>query len=300
MNIINQKWKPMKMRVLLFFLITSSIFAAEKTETVDTSNLVLIDQIEVIVYGADVELITKSDMDRPSLGGGFRTKDELIFECQVLLDAKKHNLPQDDEAVDAYLAQIQREHNLSQKELEEIFTASGYTIEEGRQQLQRMQTINTMLDIKIRSNLIVPRKDVEEYYENNPTIIEATYTLERAVVPQSKKMSADKQYSVLVTYAQTGKGVAGITWSEPFTMNHSDIAHNKQFIYTMEVGEISLPHLVNGGFELFRLVEKTPEAIKSLEESYRDIVDILRRPKYEELMEKYKESLSKNSSVVYL
>jgi parvulin-like peptidyl-prolyl isomerase len=267
---------------------------------VDTTNFILVDQIEDVVYGQeDLEIITKSDIDRPSLGGGFRTKDEIIFEREVLLDAKKHHIPQDEEAIDAYLAQIQRENNLSEKELEEIFTNSGYTLEEGREQLQRMQTINTMLDVKIRSNLIIPRKDVEEYYKNNPTIIEATYTLQRAFVAQSPKMSAEKQLDVLTKYAKTGKGASGIVWSDPFTVNHSDIAASKQFIYDMEPGQMSVPQEVSGGFEMFKLVEKTSEIVKSLEDSYREIVDILRRPKYDELMEKYKDALMKNASIVY-
>src|SRR5438477_911811 len=250
----------MKVRILLFnLLISSSIFAENNEDIVDTSNLVLIDQIEVVVYGQDVEIITKSDLDRPALGGGFRTKEEIVFEKEVLLDAKKHHLPQDEEAIDAYLVQIQREHNLSSDDLENIFTSSGYTIQEGREQLQMMQTVNTMLDIKIRSNVIVPRKDVERYYQENPVIIEATYTLERAFVPQSPKISSEKQYKVLVEYSQGLKKVAGIVWSEPFTLNHSDIAESRDFIYMMEPGNISLPLLVNGGFELFRLVEKTPE-----------------------------------------
>lgn len=288
----------MKTRITILSLIFFSAFASEQVD-VDMSNLVLIDQIEVVVYGQDVEIITKSDIDRPALGGGFRDKEEIVFEREVLLDAKKHHLPQDEEAIDAYLAQIQREHNLSQEQLEEIFTSSGYTIEEGREQLQMMQTINTMLDIKIRSNLIVPRRSVEEYYQNNPTVIEATYTLQRAFVPQSEKISSEKQYKALVRYSKTGKGASSITWSDPFTLEHSEIAESKQFIYTMQPDEISLPYEVNGGFELFKLVEKTEEQIKSLEDSYREIVEILRRPKYEELMEKYREHLSQISSVVY-
>jgi hypothetical protein len=289
----------MKMRTLLFCLLISSPIFGENENPNDQQNLILIDQIEVVVYGQDVEIITKSDVDRPALGGGFRGKEEIIFEREVLLDAKKHHLPQDEETIDAYLAQIQREHNLSAEQLEEIFTSSGYTIEEGREQLQMMQTINTMLDIKIRSNLIVPRRQVEQYYNDNPTAIEATYTLQRAFVPQSAKASADKQYKILVQYAKTGKGVAGIVWSDPFTLAHSEIAESKDFIYTMQPNEISLPRLVNDGFELFKLVEKTPESVKSLEDSYREIVEILRRPKYEELMEKYREHLSQISSVVY-
>jgi len=285
------------MHILVLSLFVSSIIYADE---VDTSSFVLLDQIEVVIYGQeDVEIITKSDIERPSLGGGFRTKDEIVFEREVLLDAKKHHLPQDDEAIDVYLVQVQREHNLSEEDLENIFTSSGYTIEEGRQQLQMLQTVNTMLDIKIRSNLIVPRRDVEEYYRNNPSLIEATYTLERAFVPQSKTMSRTALYNLLVKYTETGKGVSGIVWGDPFTINHSDVAESKQFIYTMNPGKVSLPQEVAGGFEIFRLVGKTPETVKSLDESYREIVDILRRPKYEELMESYRQSLLNSASVVY-
>ena len=284
----------------MFLLVVSSVIHAHEIGGVDTSNFILLDQIEVVIYGQeDVEIITKSDIDRPSLGGGFRTKEDIVFEREVLLDAKKQHIHQDEEAIDAYLAQMQREHNLSEKELEEIFTASGYTIQEGREQLQMMQTVNTMLDVKIRSNLIVPRRDVEEYYKNNPTIIEATYTLERAFVSQSKKISHNAQRNVLVKYAEAGKGVSGIVWGDPFVINHSDVAESKNFIYTMESGQISSPQEVYGGFEMFKLVEKTPETVKSLEESYREIVDILRRPKYEELMEKYRQFLLQSASVVY-
>jgi len=270
----------------------------EEAAEIDENNLILIDQIEAIVYGQEAAIITKSDLDRPSLGGGFSTLEDLIFNEQIFLDAIKHHIPQDQETVDAYLTQIQREHNLSAEQLEEIFTNSGYTLEEGRQQLQKMNMINTMIDIKIRSNVIIPRKDVEEYYKNNPTIIEATYTLQHAFVPQSKKLSSQKQYDLLVKYAKTGKGVKGISWGEPFTIHHADIAASKRFIYTMELNQISLPQIVSGGFELFKLIEKTPERIKTLEESYRDIVDILRQPKYQELLREYREHLANSTAVI--
>jgi hypothetical protein len=289
----------MKKYLLVWSLLVPISSAANNKEMIDPSQLVLVDQIEAIVYGSQVEIITKSDLDRPALGGGFRTIEEIVFEREVLLDAKKHNLPQDEEAVDEYLAQIKREHNLSPEQVEEIFTSSGYTIEEGREQLQAMQTINTLLDVKIRSNLIIPRKEVEEYYRNNPIIIEAAYTLERAFVPQSPRLNSAQQYKILQKYAETSSGIKGITWSEPFTIEHGDVAENKNFIYGMEIGQISSPHLVSGGFELFRLVDKREQSVKSLEDSYRDIVDVLRRPKYEELMEKYRQQLSKQCSVVY-
>jgi PPIC-type PPIASE domain len=288
------------MKTKSIFVSLSFTFLLVAHNAQEQPELFLIDKIEVVVFGKeDVEIITKSDVDKPSLGGGFRSKEDVIFEKEVLLDAKQHKIPDDEEQVDAYLAQIQRENNLSPSDLEDIFTASGYTLEEGRQQLQVMQTVNTMLDVKIRSNLIVPRRDVEHYYNEHPAMIEAAYTLERLFVPQSKKMSKNDQRRQLVTLSLNKKEMKNAQWSEPFTIGHSDIAENKHFIYAMEPGDISAPQAVDGGFELFRLAEKIPQRLRTLEESYREITDILRRPKYEELMLKYREQLARNSSVVF-
>jgi len=272
-----------------------------EVENQDNSNFELLDQIDVVIVGHDnTEIITKSDLDRQSLGGGYRSQDDIIFEKVVLLDAKKHQIPNDPEAVDAGFAQMQREHNLTQEDIEEIFKASGYTYEEGREQFQVMQMVNTMLDIKVRSNLIVPRRDVEVYYNEHPEVVEATYTLERLFVPFSSTVSKQKQKQKIVHSIKTKKTVLDAQVGVVFTLNHSDIAPKKRYIYTMEVGDISLPEEVAGGFEMFRLVSKTPEYRKSLEEMYRDIVDILRRPKYEELLEKYREQLLNNVSIIEL
>lgn len=267
----------------------------------EPSNLVLLDQIEVVVFGQkDVEIITKSDIDRPALGGGYRTKGDIVFERSVLLDAKKHDMPNDEEAVNAGIEQMKREHDLSDDDLEAIFKASGYTLHEGRQQFQTMQMINTMLDVKVRSNLIVPRRDVESYYNQHPEVVEAHYTLERLFIPFDQKKSKMRQRRELEKYVSDGVGSIALESGFIFTINHSDISEQKQFIYTMEPGQLSQPQEIAGGFELLRLVEKVSEYIKTLDERYRDIVDILRRPKYEELMEKYRNKLMEQVSVIYL
>jgi len=267
----------------------------------ESESLILLDEIKVVIVGHDdTEIITSSDFDRQNLGGGFRTQDDLVFEKMVLIDAKKHQIPNDPEAVDAGFTQMQREHNLTMDDIEMIFKSAGYTYEEGRQQFQVMQMVNTMIDIKVRSNLIVPRRDVETYYNEHPEVVEATYTLERLFVPFSSTVSKQKQKQKIVHSIKTKKTVLDAQVGVVFTLNHSDIAPKKRYIYTMEVGDISLPEEVAGGFEMFRLVSKTPEYRKSLEEMYRDIVDILRRPKYEELLEKYREQLLNNVSIIEL
>ncbi len=291
----------MKKNIFIVLCFICYVTVSQSNEQVDTSNFILLDQIDAVIIGRDdAEIITQSDLERQSLGGGYRTQEDVIFEKMVLLDAKKHQISNDPEAVDAGIAQMQREHNLTQKDIEEIFEASGYTYEEGREQFQIMQMINTMLDIKVRSNLIVPRKDVETYYNEHPETIEATYTLERLFVPFAPKISKQALRRKIEHYIKTGRGVLNIEQGVVFTISHSEVAPKKQFIYTMEPGDVSAPEEVSGGFEMFRLVSKTSEYRKSLEESYRDIVEILRRPKYEELLENYRDQLFKSVSIIYM
>ncbi len=288
--------------LVFIFTVTTVALCEELSKTgEEQSNLVLLDQIEVVVFGQeDVEIVTKSDIDRPALGGGYRTEDEIIFERSVLLDAKKHKIPNDEEAVDAGIEQMKREHDLSDDDLEMIFKESGYTLQEGRQQFQVMQMINTMLDVKVRSNLIVPRRDVEAYYNANPEVVEATYTIERLFIPFDQKKSKTRQRREIEKYVETGVGALEIQPGFVFTINHSDVAQQKQFIFTMEQNQLSAPQEIAGGFELLRLIEKTPEHFKTLDERYREIVDVLRRPKYEELMQKYRDQLMQQVSVVRL
>ena len=263
-------------------------------------DMYLIDTIEAVIFGSEgTEVITKSNLDRPSLGGGIRTLDDTVFERLVYLDAQKHKIYSDEDAVDAYLAAIQKEHNLTRDELHDIFTASGYTFEEGREQLQMMQSINSMLDFKIRSNLIVPRKDVEVYYEAHPEYIEASYTLQRVFISLSASTSKEQQRMELEQFVETGRGVGGIEWSQPFTIMQSDVAEDKHFIFEMQLGEISRPQEIPGGFELFKLEEKNEKRLRSFDERYREIADILRQPKYNELLVTYRENLFNEASVLY-
>jgi hypothetical protein len=259
----------------------------------------LIDAIVIIVFSEEgIEIITRSDIERPSLSGAPRTADDIIFERLVYLDAKKHKILPDEDAVDKYLAAIQREHNLKPEELQMIFLSAGYTLEEGREQLFIMQAVSTMLDYKIRSNLIVPRKQIEAYYHDNPEYEEASYLISYTKIPFDSSQS-EQQRIELEQRAKTGDFI-GVLWEGPFWVSENELATDKQFITQLEVGQISAPYLSTDGFEIYRLEEKKPRRLKTYEERYRDIVDILRRPKYEELLENYRKLLFSKARVEYV
>ena len=78
---------------------------------------------------------------------------------------------------------VQREHNLTIDQVKDMFASSGYTFEEGKQQLNILQSVNQMLDFKIRSHLIVPEREITKYYQahKDEVRIPAQYCLERAL-----------------------------------------------------------------------------------------------------------------------
>lgn len=294
-----------KKYVLLFAALTAlSVGAVQDDQALANDvekDLVLYDQIELVIFGeSDVEIVTKADMVRPSFGGGSKTQEQLIFEKSVLLDAKKHNVPCDEETIDTGMDQMKREYNLSQDDLEAIFNESGYTMQEGRDQFRDMHMINMMFDAKVRSHLIIPRKEIDAYCSEHPESIEATYTLERFFVPFVPGKTEQEQRKAIVRTLKT-KGIEGLATTSriEFVLNHSEIAPSKRFIYSMKLGSVAGPFALSDGFELFRLTDKVEEHLKTVEERYHEVADILRRPKYEKLMQEYRDYLMKNISIIY-
>ena len=71
-----------------------------------------------------------------------------------------------------------------------------------------------------------------------------------------------------------------------FGLQTSELASDKKFISRLKNGEISQPIESFGGFELFRLVNKE-EHLKPLDEWYGTFANILRKPKFTEMMDTF-------------
>ena len=284
----------MKLHQILFLLI--STLAHNSIHAKDPQ---LVDTIRVVIFGEeDTEFITESDLQRPSLEGAMRSQDDIILERLMYLDAKKMKILPDEEAVTRHLQSVQRENKLSLDQLKQIFKNAGYTYEEGRQQFGIMTTINSLLDYKIRSRLMIPEREVKKYYDEHPEKQEAAYRIEKTFIPFSSTASKVDLKKKLTAFAKH-EGSFDVEWSEPFWINHSDLADDKKFIALMETGQISMPQEQEGGYELLRIHEKRPEALRSMRDRYQEIGAVLRKPRYDQLFNDYKKELFDNASIVY-
>ena len=263
------------------------------------SDAITIDRIEAKVFGPEsTDLILMSDLMKPDLSGAQRNLEEMIFTRLVFQDAKKFRIIPSEEEIDRDIANVQKQHNISLDELKEVFKASGYTYQEGRDQLSIMRTVDSLLNAKIRGRLVVADKDIQAYYNANPEMQEASYQIAKAFFPLTMQKTEQALQRDLVDVVNKNSDMV-VDWQEPFWLSESQIAEDKKFIIRMQPGEIIGPFGAEGGFELIKLMAKRGEQLKPFDERYREIADLLRKPKFEELLANYKKSLFENAAVIY-
>jgi len=271
-----------------------------KTKSVVPEDAVRVDGIKVIIITDEgTEVILQSDLDRPGLGGVNKPLDIMVFERLVFADAKRFKALPDDNAIDKYISRVMRENNLTKEDLTRMFAEAGYSYDEGREELRRLQAVNVMLSQRVYSNVIVSRKEVTAYYNAHPERVDEQCLIARVVVPYATG-SKEKQKKIIQQKLTHKKYVESLSWSQPFWISQGDVAQEKAFIFQVPVSHVSEPHELEEGFELFRVIEKKDSYIRSLEECYHEIADLLARPKYDELLEKYRKNLTESASIVYL
>ncbi len=231
-----------------------------------TPHFTLVDEIVARVYGQEgCHIITRSDLQRPGFGGQPRSLSELIFEAMVYLDALKHKIIIDDEAVDKYIQMIQRENNVTLEQVEQSFKDVGYTVEEGRKQLAILQTVSTMINLRVHKNLVVPRKEVERYYQAYPEYVPEEYTFEYAFFEKDGSEGQKEQLEKALSIPEAHKN---IDWTKPFAIQETDIAEEKASLKSLPVGAISEVFEREDGYEIYHLVAKQEKREKTLDERY--------------------------------
>lgn len=275
------------------FLLSSSIVAERY----------LVDKIDMVVMGYQntdvfIELIMLSDSERPNLLGQMVSIEDLKKEACYYLDARRLRAVMTEDQIDMVLGGLQHAYNLTKEGLEEVIKGLGYSIEEGRRQLGRMNTVNQLIDMRVTGNIVIEKAEIESYYAANPTYHDGVYTLQRAIVPfkTDKEAQEENLKQLIATHADGLKA----TWSDSFTIGFSEIAHEKAQIHKAKPNEIVFTGKTTDGFELYRLVARKEPVLKSILERHDEIVNALREPQAAKLLMAYQESLEKKLVIEYL
>lgn len=263
----------------------------------------LVDKIDVVVMGYQnsdvfVELIMRSDSERPNLLGQLVSLEELEKEACYYIDARRLKAVMTEDQIDMVMGSLQHAYNLTKEGLEEVIKGLGYSVEEGRRQLGRMNTVTQLIDIRVTGNIIVEKAEIESYYAQYPAYHDGVYTLQRALIP----FKADKEIQLQNLKQMIAAHADGLNapWSDSFTVGFAELALDKAAIQTAQPGTVVLTGPTTEGFEIYRLIARKEPALKTLAERYDEITEALRKPQAEKLLTAYQESLHKKLVIEYI
>lgn len=256
-----------------------------------------VNKIAIIVYVNDGPplLITQLDLERKSLDGRTRTKEEVLLERLLYHEATvSYRLPIPDDQVDKHLASIKELHGVSEEQIAELFMKEGYTFEEGKEQLRMSHAIQNLTYQFITSRLVVTEKEIQAFHEAHPEKEPASFKVKKGKI--AKTEMTENEIDELV---QDGLHQERVEWIHPYWIEERELSEAKKFITQMQPGQIKV---IPGqdGYEVIMLLKRKKERIKSLDERRRDIADQIRMPKYQKMLEEFHKSVLEKYEIVDL
>ena len=279
-------------KIFLQFLTLSASLQAE---------FMILDQGHTVISGPVADtMITYCDIfEKTSLEGKLIPLEQQvnmeIIRQEVIVD----KMPLDDTAADKYIANIQKVHNLSTEDLEDLANQCNRTLPEVKQLLGSQYTYDFFLYHKFRAHLVPTDQAVEEYCKEHPEIEAGYCSIQVAFAEYTPDSKKEVRSIIDDVISGKVKDSSIISWSDPIKVDMDNIADDKLFIKDMTVGEISVidEKLV---FELYKLVEKSEEKAVSVEARKAFVIDILNRQMYEDLLTDYEQHMRDHVAIIDL
>lgn len=278
------------------FLLVTALFVGEIYP-----KRIFLDGIQVVFRDSkgDVDLIMHSEMQRMELDGTAPDLEKKVTDLALAHEAKEWRLWPTAEEIDKQVHMLAEANKKTPAEFDDLLVTIGYTPQEGRTAFAQMNAVNSLINFKITANLIVPESQVVAYYTDHPEYVPASYRIQYAFIPFAQTKTRQEQEEALATLAAQGDPKDSLPWDEAFWITEDQLAQDKRSVIELVPGQITQPVETTTGFELFRLVDKKEQRLRSLDERYGEIANTLRKPKYGELMESFKKEVLDRSSLIY-
>ena len=261
----------------------------------------LVDQIDAIVYlDNDSFIVTRSEVARPGIDGAARSLQDVIFDEVAFRHGRDFfNIRIDDAAIDRHVAGIQKDFNLTSKDIEAMAREAGYTTSEWREEFRKKQTLNSLLDYRIRTHSkgMISEAEVHAYHDKNPLVIDASVTLRKAEVSFDGEDGATEAQKTDITKKMNNK--KSFKWSTPFTVVEDAISEQLQSLITAAPGSLVGPFEASDGYEVFLVESRVKTHQMSLEDRYDQIMRTLSEGRFNQMMNEFRSELMDTVGLEY-
>lgn len=260
--------------------------------TVARDGDIVVDELKAIIQDEDqVRIVTDSDVARRAFDGGTHSLDDLIIETAKDLHGVRLGVTIENDDVDRYLRTMAHDgSDMSKESLTTMSHEHGYdTLDEFYDDLKRLYRANAAMDQEIKSQLAVSEQEAKEYHQAHPQSKDAVYYLQTASVPFSSSLDNQELKKALQNSEQRST-VAKIDWQPVFDITESEVASDKNFIKTLNIGDVHVLE-TDRGFVLYKLKNSVPRHTVSFEECRKDIIKTLREEKFSGAYQQYNSSV---------
>lgn len=288
---------------LILCLAVSALYATDGPNIVQVvtevkSSRIRLEEPIAIVYGPKRDyVICSSELTLPTFDGKPPSLQEAIIEEAYLQKALVRGMPLDDMAK-KHFAAVKAQLRMTDEQIEETCTKWGMSIPEVYEKFKKMGARSSLVEYDIIARIFIPEHEVEKAYEQKPIFHESQYQLQISNVPYTAARPIDEQQQDIKNAVI--KNPQSVRWGQAFWIPESDLADDKNFITKMTVNDVEAFLCDEGYFEVIKLCQKQDGYQVPLQQCYKDILTDLRKPKMQEMLDKYTEDLLKSVAVVSL
>jgi len=237
---------------------------------------------------------------------------KLIEEKVILHEAGRRGIEISDAETDALIEEIKKDSAVSQSDLEREIAKGGMNFSSYRKVVKERLLAVKLIEADVNSKVIVTEKEVERFYGENkrdylagPARAEVKAIFLRLNEGATVTEITDLKRKILSIAARLGNGenfesLAGLYNDERLSESQGRLGefHRGALIpqldrkvFSMQKGEISGPLWVKEGVYLVKLIDRTEDAFKPLEEVKNDIYKRLFAQKREKMFNEWVRSL---------
>lgn len=243
--------------------------------------------------------------------------EQLVNERLISQQIEEANISVSDPEIEAAIEDVLRQNNLSREQLQQALEARGMDMRDYRSDVKDQLTRLKLIDLKVRSRIVIPEEDLRHAYERQmkdekPTIKVAIAHIQLRLDPAGgaaererimaeatelrQRLEQGEDFTELAKAFSQGPTAArggglGVLDMEAL------MPEFQQALRGLEAGQISPPVVAQGGVHIIRLEERQVVPTKSFEELRGQLYQGLYRQKVDEQMKLWLDELRRDSSV---
>ncbi len=245
--------------------------------------------------------------------------NQMIEDKLVLQEAKAKNVPVSEEEVNRKLADFQKRFR-AEKDMQLFLDSQGLTLTKLRDRYRDMIIIQKIQGAEVRSRVIVSPLEAKRHYDEHVKDFTSPEAFHVLTITIRKPAENEKTKAPLVDHrgkleelrSDIMKGT--ISFGDAAKQSSEDthaeeggdmgllskgqfIPQLEEAIFKLQPGEVTPVLETEIGYHIFKLIEKTPERVKSFDEARSSIEDIIYSEKSKTRFDEWMAQLRKNAYI---